>query len=108
MFQRLMTVIAVLIRLQTPSQKLLYPLFGNLDIAVEEGSDQWKNNFALSMEDMWERVYRTDEARVKFMETMHNSSRYPCHGVARSFDLSKFRHCDFKVSYQSKIVTRYK
>lgn len=75
------------------TQKLVYPLFGNLATAVKEGTDQWMNTFDLSMEDMWKKFYQSDEARVRFMEAMHNTSRYTCHGVARAFDLSKFHHC---------------
>lgn len=75
------------------SQKRVYPLFGNLETAVKEGSDQWMNTFSLPLEDMWKTVYKTDEARLKYLGAMHDTSRYTCHGAARAFDLSKFRHC---------------
>ena len=75
------------------SNKLLYNLFGNLESAVREGSNQWMNTFGQSSGDAWKAVYNTDEDRLRFLGAMHSTSRHSCHTVVTAFDLSKFQSC---------------
>ena len=75
------------------SNKLLYPLFGNLENAVREGSNQWMNTFGLCSEDVWKSAYTTEESRLQFLRAMHSTSRHFCHAVAKAFDLSWFHSC---------------
>ena len=75
------------------SNKLLYPLFGNLESAVQEGSNQWMKTFGLSSEEVWKAVYGTEEARLRFLGAMHSTSRHSCHAVVKAFDLSQFHSC---------------
>lgn len=75
------------------SNKLLYHLFGNLESAVREGSNQWINTFGQSSEDVWKAVYNTEEARLRFLGAMHSTSRHSCHAVVTAFDLSEFQSC---------------
>ena len=75
------------------SNKLLYNLFGNLENAVREGSNQLMNTFGQSSEDLWKAVYNTQEARLRFLGAMHSTSRHSCHHVATVFDLSEFQSC---------------
>ena len=77
----------------THSTKLVYPLFGNLQSAVREGSTQWMNTFGMSSEDMWKSSYHNEEARLRFLGAMHSTSRHTCHAVATAFDLSNFHSC---------------
>ena len=77
----------------THSNKLLYPLFGNLESAVREGSNQWMNTFGLSSEDVWKSAYSTEESKLQFLGAMHSTSRHSCHAVAKAFDLSGFHNC---------------
>lgn len=77
----------------THSTKLVYPLFGNLQSAVREGSSQWMNTFSMSSDDMWKSSYHNEEARLRFLGAMHSSSRHTCHAVATAFDLSNFHSC---------------
>ena len=79
--------------LVTFTQTVAYPLFGNLETAVREGSDQWMNTFGLSSEKLWDALYRTDEAKLTFMGYMHSTSLYSSHAVAKAFDLSNFASC---------------
>ena len=58
----------------THSNKLLYPLFGNLESAVREGSNQWMNTFGLSSEEVWKSMYSTEEDRLRFLGAMHSTS----------------------------------
>ena len=75
------------------SNKLLYSLFGNLESAVREGSNQWMRTFGLSSEEVWKAEYNTEEARLRFLGAMHSTSRHSCHAVVKAFDLSKFHSC---------------
>jgi len=75
------------------SNKLLYPLFGNLESAVREGSNQWMKTFGLSSEEVWQAGYGTEEARLRFLRAMHSTSRHSCHAVVKAFDLSQFHSC---------------
>ena len=75
------------------SNKVLYSLFGNLENAVREGSNQWINTFGLSSEEAWKSAYNTDEARLRFLRAMHSTSRHSCHAVVKAFDLSQFHSC---------------
>ena len=75
------------------SNQLTYRLFGNLESAVREGSNQWMRTFNLSSEDVWKSTYNTEEDRLRFLSTIHASSRHFCHAVTTAFDLSKFQSC---------------
>ena len=58
------------------SNKVTYRLFGNLENAVREGSNQWMNTFGLSSEDVWKSAYNTEESRLRFLGAMH------CHAIS--------------------------
>ena len=75
------------------SNKVMYPLFLNLESAVLEGSNQWMRTFGLSSEEVWKAEYNTEEARLQFLRGMHSTSLHFCHLVAKAFDLSKFNSC---------------
>jgi len=75
------------------SNKLLYHLFGNLESAVRDGSNQWMNTFGQSSEDWCKAAYNTEEDRLQFLGAMHSTSRNSCHDVVTAFDLTKFQSC---------------
>ena len=75
------------------SNQLTYRLFGNLESAVREGSNQWMRTFNLSSEDVWKSTYNTEEDRLRFLSTMHVTARHFCHAVVTAFDLSTFQSC---------------
>ena len=77
----------------TFTQTVAYPLLGNLETAVREGSDQWMNTFGLSSEKLSDVLYRTDDAKLTFMAHMQCTSLYSSHAVAKAFDLSNFGSC---------------
>ena len=77
----------------TFTQTVAYPLLGNLETAVREGTDQWMNTFGVSSEELWDKIYRTDEANLAFLAHMHNTSVYSSHAVTKAFDLSNFDSC---------------
>ena len=75
------------------SNKLLYYLFGNLESAVREGSNQWMNTFGQSSEDLWKAAYNTEEDRLRFLGGLHSTSRLSTHAVVTAFDLGEFHCC---------------
>ena len=77
----------------THSNKITYSLFGNLEIAVLRGSNQWIKTFELPSEDVFKAEYSNDEARLRFLRGMDSMSRHSCHAVVKTFDLSKFHSC---------------
>ena len=77
----------------TFTQTVAYPLLGNLETAVREGTDQWMNTFGLSSEKLSDVLYRTDDAKLTFMAHMQCTSLYSSHAVAKAFDLSNFGSC---------------
>ena len=69
-------------------------LYSNTEeTAVREGTDQWMNTFGVSSEELWDKIYRTDEAKLAFLAHMHNTSVYSSHAVTKAFDLSNFDSC---------------
>ena len=75
------------------SNKVIYPLFSNLENAIREGSNQWMRTFGHSKEDVWKDEYSTEGSCLQFLSAMHGTSRRFCHAVATAFDLSKLQSC---------------
>ena len=73
--------------------KTTYPMFGNLETAVLEGTTQWKKTFGISAEDWFPNVCDTEEAKIRFMGAMHCHSLYGSYAVAKAIDLSAYRGC---------------
>ena len=75
------------------SNKVIYPLFSNLENAIREGSNQWMRTFGHSKEDVWKDEYSTEGSCLQFLSAMHGTSRRFGHAVATAFDLSKLQSC---------------
>ena len=73
--------------------KTTYPIFGNLETAVLEGTTQWKKTFGMSAEDWFPNVCNTEEAKLRFMGAMHCNSLYASYAAAKAIDLSAYRSC---------------
>ncbi|CAH3184860.1 unnamed protein product [Porites lobata] len=73
--------------------KTLYPIFGNLESAVLEGTTQWKKTFGMSAEDWFPNVCNTEEAKLRFMGAMHCNSLYASYAAVKAIDLSAYRSC---------------
>ena len=51
------------------SNKRLYPVFGNLESVVREGSDQWMKTFRQSSEDLWKTEhFNAEENCLQFLK----------------------------------------
>ena len=75
----------------TFTNKRMYPIFGNLETAVLEGTTQWKKTFGASAEDWFPNV--SEEAKLRFMGAMHCNSLYGSYAAAKAIDLSAYRSC---------------
>ena len=73
--------------------KTTYPMFGNLETAVLEGTTQWKKTFGISAEDWFPNICNTEEAKLRFMGAMHCNSLYGSYATAKAMDLSAYRSC---------------
>jgi acetylserotonin O-methyltransferase len=72
------------------SDRALYPLWGNLEAAVGEGSNRWKQTFG-GEATIFEHFFRTDEARHDFLNGMNGFGQLSSPAVIAAFDLSRFR-----------------
>ncbi|MCS7026750.1 MAG: acetylserotonin O-methyltransferase [Bryobacteraceae bacterium] len=74
----------------TYSDRILYPLWGNLAGAVREGSHRWRQTFGLDGP-IFEHFFRTPEAREEFFLGMHGLGKLSSPKVVRAFDLSGYQ-----------------
>lgn len=72
------------------SDRALYPLWGNLETSVREGSNRWQQTFG-GDGSIFEHFFRTDEARRDFLNGMHGFGQLSSPAVVAAFDLSRFR-----------------
>ena len=73
------------------TNKTLYPIFGNLETAVREGTTQWKRTFGMSTEESFVNLYNTEEAKSRFLGAMHCHSLYGSYAAAKAIDLNAYR-----------------
>jgi len=71
------------------SNQVLYPMWGNLENAVKEGSHRWKQTFGLDGA-LFSHFFRTPEAKNEFMLAMHGFGVISSPRVVEAFDLSGF------------------
>lgn len=71
------------------SNQVLYPMWGNLEDAVKEGSHRWKQTLGLDGA-LFSHFFRTPEAKYEFMLAMHGFGVMSSPRVVEIFDLSRF------------------
>ncbi|XP_077436575.1 putative bifunctional dTTP/UTP pyrophosphatase/methyltransferase protein isoform X2 [Vanacampus margaritifer] len=74
----------------------VWPLFSQLERAVQEGVHQHHRVFCNKSGDLFQdTLYSSQEVKVKFMKAMHNIEKVTGKTVATAFDLSAFKSaCD--------------
>ena len=72
------------------SNKALYPMWGNLEDAVREGSHRWSQTFGLDGP-IFDHFFKTDEDKREFLAGMHGFGLISSPCVAEAFDFSRFR-----------------
>jgi acetylserotonin N-methyltransferase len=71
------------------SDRALYPLWGNLEAAIREGTNRWKQTFG-GEASIFEHFFRTEEARQDFLSGMHGFGQLSSSAVVSAFDLGRF------------------
>jgi acetylserotonin N-methyltransferase len=72
------------------SDRALYPLWGNLEAAIREGTNRWEQTFG-GEASIFEHFFRTEEARRDFLSGMDGFGQLSSPAVVAAFDLSRFR-----------------
>ncbi|MBL8217073.1 MAG: homocysteine methyltransferase [Bryobacterales bacterium] len=72
------------------SDRVLYPMWGNLADAVKEGANRWKQTFDLDGP-IFAHFFQTPESRAEFLLGMHGFGVISSPAVVRAFDLSRFQ-----------------
>ena len=71
------------------SDRALYPLWGNLEAAIREGTNRWAQTFG-GEAPIFDHFFRTEEARRDFLSGMHGFGQLCSPAVVAAFDLSRF------------------
>lgn len=72
------------------SDRALYPLWGNLEAAIREGTNRWGQTFG-GEASIFDHFFRTEEARQDFLNGMNGFGQLSSPAVVAAFDLSRFR-----------------
>ncbi len=72
------------------SNTFYWKLWGNLEDAVREGTNRWKQAFGWD-DNIFANVFRTEEARREFLLAMHGYGLMTSPEAVAAFDLSRFR-----------------
>lgn len=76
------------------SNQVLYPMWGNLEDAIREGTHRWSQTFNLDGP-LFNHFFKTDEAMRTFLRGMHGFGVLSSPKVVAAFDLSGYRtFCD--------------
>ena len=71
------------------SDRALYPLWGNLEAAIREGTNRWEQTFG-GRAAIFEHFFRTEEARRDFLSGMNGFGQLSSPAVVAAFDLGRF------------------
>ncbi len=71
------------------SNRALYPMWGNLEDAVREGTPRWGQTFGLDGP-IFDSFFRDDASKREFLLGMHGFGQIGSPAVAAAFDLSSF------------------
>ncbi len=73
------------------SDRVLYPMWGQLEDAVHENCNRWKQTFSLPPGTLFDQFFHTEDAMQTFLTGMHGFGMLSSPAVVRAFDLSRFR-----------------
>jgi acetylserotonin O-methyltransferase len=73
------------------SNRALYPMWGELEQALETGENRWQQTFGFGSNQLFEQFFRTEEAKRTFIAGMHGFGLLCSPAVVRAFDLSRFK-----------------
>jgi acetylserotonin O-methyltransferase len=73
------------------SNNVLFPMWGNLESAIREGSSRWQETFH-SRGAIFDHFFRTEQAKRDFLMGMNGFGMLSSPPVIRAFDLSRYHH----------------
>ena len=77
------------------SDEVLYPMWGQLEAAIREGSHRWEAASGQHGSALFDHFFSTPEKLATFIQGMHGFGLISSPGVVRAFDLGPFQHlCD--------------
>ncbi|MGE5325691.1 MAG: methyltransferase, partial [Deltaproteobacteria bacterium] len=71
------------------SNHALYPMWGNLEDAIREGTNRWQQTFGHDG-NLFDHFFRTEESRRDFIAGMHGFGMISSPKVVAAFDLKRF------------------
>lgn len=71
------------------SDRALFPLWGNLEGAIREGTNRWEQTFGCEAS-IFEHFFRTEEARQDFLSGMNGFGQLSSPAAVAAFDLGRF------------------
>lgn len=71
------------------SNRVMWKMWSNLEDAVREGSNRWKQTFEVDMP-IFSNFFRTEEAMKEFLMGMHGFGMITSPHIVNAFDLSRF------------------
>jgi len=72
------------------SDRALYPMWGNLEAAILQGTNRWAQTFG-GDKAIFDHFFRTPEARHDFLSGMNGFGQLSSPAVVAAFDLDRFR-----------------
>ena len=72
------------------SDRMLFPMWGQLEAAVKEGTNRWQPVFG-GKGALFDHYFRTPESRATFLSGMHGMGLLSSPEVVRVFNLNRFR-----------------
>lgn len=73
------------------SDRALYPLWGQLEDAVREGTHRWRQALGFDGPSLFSNFFKTEDAKRDFLMGMHGFGQLSSPAVVEAFDLSRFR-----------------
>jgi acetylserotonin N-methyltransferase len=73
------------------SNDFFWNLWGDLESAIQEGTNRWKKTFGWD-EFYWDCLFRSDADKREFLIGMHGYGQITSPAVVRAFDLSGYKH----------------
>jgi acetylserotonin N-methyltransferase len=73
------------------SDRVLYPMWAQLDDAVHDNSNRWEQTFNLPPGTIFDQFFHTEDAMQTFLKGMHGFGMLTSPAIVRAFDLSRFR-----------------
>jgi acetylserotonin N-methyltransferase len=72
------------------SNQALYPMWGQLEGALREGTNRWQATFGFDAASLFDHFFRSPESKRDFLMGMHGFGQISSPAIVDTFDLSRF------------------